>query len=175
MKPPPKQNHSDGLVARAVGTNAGRHLALYLREPNGLLIWRAFSEYRRAKLPVPENILAKLDQFANRLERASGTAEIAKAIEMHRAGGGSGGAAHAARLASRRDIAEAVEAAFEAGNWNGKKRTYAECYRIVGAERGEEPARIKAVHIEWTKDRRPLPMNPNLDLCEATKYWGSKR
>ena len=62
--------------------NAGRHIALYRRERNGLLIWRAFAEYRRAGLPVPDNIMAKLDEWAVALEGAWNDTQVANAIEM---------------------------------------------------------------------------------------------
>jgi hypothetical protein len=59
---------------------------LYLRERNGLLVWRAFAEYRKAGLPVPDNIMAKLDEWANALESAWTEQAVAAAIEMRNIG-----------------------------------------------------------------------------------------
>lgn len=85
---------------------ANRHLALYLRTGNGLLIWKAYREYRQHGLPVPENILAKLDQFADRLLRARGQKQIALALELTSSGGGSKGLALLVGQERARDIVE---------------------------------------------------------------------
>ena len=77
----PLVENSDSDHAYLVRYNARRHLALYMRERNGLLIWKAFAEYRRAGLPVPENILCKLDKWAQALQGAWTDKEVAAAIE----------------------------------------------------------------------------------------------
>lgn len=88
---------------------ASQHLRLYEREPVGLLVWRAFGEYRARGEPVPEIILAKFDKWASRLERASGAKGVAAAIEMTGEDGGPQGAAYLAAVERQRRIVSAVE------------------------------------------------------------------
>jgi len=51
----------DELAARQ---NANRHLALYLKTRDERLIWKAYQEFRNLDLEVPEELLKKLDEFA---------------------------------------------------------------------------------------------------------------
>jgi hypothetical protein len=69
------------FIAWCVRHNASRHLALHCKEPNGLLVWRAFQEYRAAGLPVPEELLVIFDRWATAVATAKNEGEVAKAIE----------------------------------------------------------------------------------------------
>jgi len=92
--------------------NAARHLALYQREPLGLLIFRAIAEYRRVGVQVPEELMQKLDAYTRALEMAAssaeaarGDAQVASAIEMGTINKKSGSARLKA-LERRRDVVE---------------------------------------------------------------------
>lgn len=74
------------FIAWAIRHNAARHLALYRRHSNGLLVWRAFQEYRGAGLPVPEEILGIFDKWAAAVQAADGEVEVAKAIQAETIG-----------------------------------------------------------------------------------------
>ena len=43
---------------------ANRHLHLYTKTHDDRLIWKAYQEFRKLSLPIPEEILKKLDEFA---------------------------------------------------------------------------------------------------------------
>jgi hypothetical protein len=87
---------------------AAEHLALYKRDRNGLLVWRAYREFRSEGLPVPEVILAKLDQWAAQLESASGAPQVANAIEMSGSRGGPQAAARLFDLERQRRVVKEV-------------------------------------------------------------------
>jgi len=146
------------LKAMAVRHNADRHLRLYLREKNGLLIFRAYLEYRRAGLEVPENILRKFDEWAAALlpshssHGANGDSEVAAAIEAETRG------RHTSlqRLASAesgRDAVEHLIHAEEAADGAGLSKTAA--LKAVAAERGVKAATLKVTKTRWLSPGRP--------------------
>jgi hypothetical protein len=120
MVTPPRRTKATPVVAKSppaewlsdfrrytVKRNADRHLALYLKTGDGLLIWRAYQEYRKAGLPIPENLLKKFDEFALRLERAGSAKEVATAFEMGSRSGPAGATLTKGRE-RQRDIVEYV-------------------------------------------------------------------
>lgn len=111
---------------------AARHLALYVETGDGLLIWRAYAEYRKAGARVPENILAKFDQFERRLAKATGANAVAKALEMAVAKGGAAGAARTVRAEKIRDIVERVSMLITHGPKRSKNDIYAEVAKTFG-------------------------------------------
>ena len=147
------------LRAALVRHNADRHLALYLREKNGLLIFRAYLEYRRAGLAVPENILRKFDQWASALlpdvsarRGASGDTEVAAAIESETRG------SHTSlqRLASAesgRDVVEHLVHAEEAAEAVGRSKT--DALNAVAAQRGIRAATLKVKKTRWLSPGQP--------------------
>lgn len=124
---------------------AGNHATLYPRERNGLLIWRAFAEYRAAGLPVPEPILRKFDEWASRLERASGADDVARAIDMTGPGGGPQGAAHLAKIERARAIVSAVQAL------TARNVSPAAAHARVARERGMTAAAVRMTCNRWSK------------------------
>ncbi len=157
------------LIRFAVKQNANRHLRLYLRTGDGLLIWHAYAEYRRHKLPVPENVLHLLDQVCFDLLHA-GTVlakhpsdripvQVAKALGMVRPGGGTRGAHAVAQSIMRRDIVEAVYGLMKAHAEQGKRITRDDAYKQIAAARGEDKRpdqwkHIKQVVIGWERPRK---------------------
>ena len=129
---------------------AGNHLLLYLRERNGLLVWRAYAEYRAAGVAVPENILAKLDQWASWLESASGAAEVARAIEMAPKSGPFG-AKHLLAVERRRAIASDVEHLRTHPNY---RASLAKIYARIAHERRTTAGNVKRIHAEWMHPAR---------------------
>ncbi len=68
----------------------------YERTGNGAHMWRAWRCLRLAGAPLPDWLLGFIDCCADKLERASSTAEVAEAIGfLHPKGGDSHGMAHA--------------------------------------------------------------------------------
>ncbi len=128
---------------------AWNHAALYPRERNGLLVWRAFAEYRAAGLPVPEAILLKFDEWAARLERVSGAEEVARAVEMTGPGdgrsGGPQGAAHLAKVERARAIVSAVEAL------TARNVSRAAAHARVARERGMTTAAVRMTCARWSR------------------------
>jgi len=133
----------DELSASLVRYSARRHLALYVRTRDGLLIWKAFSEYRKAGLPVPENILAKLDEFAQSLVAARGDSEIATALEMST--GAKGSQRIRLKQAERnRDVAEEYRIrVFEL------KQRPADAIKAVAANSNLSNGNVKRIVSEW--------------------------
>jgi len=86
-EPNTKDSDARKLEEFFVRHNANHWLRQYLNSRVGLHVWRAYAEYRRAGMPVPENILAKLDQWAAALGAAVTEKEVAAAIEMQAIGG----------------------------------------------------------------------------------------
>jgi hypothetical protein len=122
---------------------ANDHWRLYRRERNGLLIWRMYAEYREAGLPVPEPILRHFDEWARRLERASGTKEIAAAIEMTGPKGGPQGAAHLRKVEAQRDVVSEVEFLVSIGC------PVAEAIRRAAKSHHRSEAAVKALYQRW--------------------------
>jgi hypothetical protein len=140
------------------------HLRLYMREQEGLLIWRARAEYRSRGLPVPEDIERKLDQWAERLEHASGAAEIARAIEMARKGGGRSGANRLLDVERRRRIVFDVDSLLNNPRWNPESSPE-DRQRLakeqVAKQRRVSPWRITDICAEWkAAARKPEQVAP---------------
>lgn len=82
-------NEVDQSVIRVFVTQAADdHLSLYDVTGNGLLIWKAYAEYRQFGMPVPEAILAKLDEYGERLQTAKDANAVAKALDLQTGKGG---------------------------------------------------------------------------------------
>jgi hypothetical protein len=77
-----EEEEKDKLDAFFTRYNAGRELAMYEREKDGRFVWRAYLEYRRSGQPVPENILAILDQWAGAVLGARSVTDIPVALEL---------------------------------------------------------------------------------------------
>lgn len=121
------------------------HLLLYKRERNGLLIWRAFREYRSEGLPVPEVVLAKFDAWGERLERASGIKEIAAAIEMTGPKGGPKGAKHINAVEGQRRVVSAVALLVKLGMPLG------DAYKRVAKERRKTVGAVRLAYMRWIR------------------------
>jgi hypothetical protein len=124
---------------------AWSHLSLFPRERNGLLVWRAFAEHRAAGLPVPEAILRKFDEYAARLEGASGAQQVARAIDMTGPGGGPQGAAHLAKIERARAIVSAVQAL------TARNVSPAAAHARVARERGMTVAAVRMACNRWAR------------------------
>ena len=66
--------------------NVLRHLALYRRCRIGTLVWKSYRELRQHGQPIPEGLLAKLDEWAAALTMATDDSGVAAAIEMETKG-----------------------------------------------------------------------------------------
>ncbi|HMO48162.1 MAG TPA: hypothetical protein PKB14_19315 [Rubrivivax sp.] len=65
-------------LVRAVNKN----LDLYRHERNGLAVWRAIRICHKYGEPLPANIVAKLAQWGEALEKAATPREIARALDL---------------------------------------------------------------------------------------------
>lgn len=156
------------------------HLSLYLREGRGLLIWRAFRAYRRQGLPVPEIILEKLDQWADRLEIANGADEVAEAVEMKGHSKAPGrGPERLRALERKRHIVSRVARMIEhnKGIPAPDKLTITQIYERVALELKHshgttDGKHVKKIYREWVRPSKQEPgagLDKSLDA--AVKSW----
>jgi hypothetical protein len=144
----------DALKAEAANINARRHIELYKRERDGLLIWRAYAEIRKLGLEVPEAILRKFDAWGAALVAAADDHDVALAIEMTKGKKGS----QRARLIGaerRRDIVEL----YAAYTLNGHRRAK-DARALVARRFGTSPGNVAHIVTEWgglTKKRSGEP------------------
>jgi hypothetical protein len=150
----------DWEIARQAFRQAKGHVALYQFEPNGLLWWKAYRVFRSYGLPVHEEILQKFDEWAERLESASGAKQVAQAIEMSGSRGGAQAAARVHELERRRrvvtevafrlklkrpdqkmtEIYEAAARELRIPSWRSVQKTYTEWVR-QSREKAKKPGR----------------------------------
>lgn len=134
------------IEAFLVKYSADRHLALYLKTRDGLLIWQAYSEYRKHGMQVPEDILLKLDEYASALSRAVTPNEVAAAVEMKTKKGGIAGKTRTRAAERRRDIIEHVHVAISVGI--RPTVAYFEAAKRFGTTSG----RVKTLYNDWRND-----------------------
>jgi hypothetical protein len=138
--PPP----IDPVIARAEASTAAlRHMERFPRTGNGLLIWRAYMEFRRRGVEVPEWIFAKFDDWAYRLESASGARAIAEAIGMSMAKGGASGAAELSRTDESWRSARRVKELCAGG------KSVNAASRQVASELGKKHNTVRQAYIRW--------------------------
>lgn len=127
---------------------AARHLSLYPRDQIGLLYWYAYYEYRSRGLQVPEAILEKFDEWVTRLRDASGSTEVAVAIEMvTNRKGGAQGAARVTELLRNQAIATEVHRMLQM--YAGRKSA-TEVYTSVAKEFNLSSwRRAQNIYSEW--------------------------
>lgn len=136
------------LKAGIANYNAQRHLALFVKTGNGLLIWRAYQEYRKAGVPVPENILKKLDQFAERL--LDGDGDLLDALDLgFNKKGGQGPRLDLQAKQRGRDIVEFVR--YEQMRTDC---TLKEAYRLAAEKFCTTPGAIEKLCKDWPKRSR---------------------
>ncbi len=139
--------------ANALG-EADRLRRLFAATGNGLVVWRIFALYRRAGLPVPEDVLGAFDRFAGDLEQARGADAIARALRMSPDRGGSGGRAALSRSTAKLARLEHVAAAMRHRDLTlgtAGRRSDREVIARVAAERGESESLVRKA---WYEARR---------------------
>jgi hypothetical protein len=135
------------MKAYLVQTGARRELRQYLDSRIGLHVWRAYADFRLAGMPVPENILAKLDEWAAALERAENDAQVAAAIEMGTIG----------RKPAKTRMAAAERSYLVMEQLNIRERVLErkqqpmEAARAVAADQGLSLAIVKNMKTAWNK------------------------
>jgi hypothetical protein len=134
-----------------VNHSVGNLIGLYKMTLNGLVIWRIYREYREEGLAVPEAILEKFDQWATRLEHASGAPEVAAAIQMTGSKGGAQGAAALKRAEHRRQVASDVHQLLDF--YKGRIRP-SEAFSRVARLHRMKVSEVKAVWNRWNKEIR---------------------
>lgn len=157
-----------------VEESAARHMALYEVSGQGLLIWKAYAEYRQWQLPVPEKILAKLDEFGSNLQSAEDLAGVAKALEL--SGGGKGGPQRATLLRGlerSRDIVEAFRDQRIANRRLPKEnqRAVKELAQRVGDRFGISADEVQSRYSQWK--RRHAENDDNL-ISDLMKVLATK-
>jgi hypothetical protein len=156
---------SDDIRKDIADLKANRHLALYLKHGNGLLIWRAYIEYRKLELPIPENILNHLDLFANRLLSARGQSEIAAAVEMTTTkktgrGGGPQGRSLLTGQEHSRDIVEAFHIRRQVNNDALNKLDIKTLAAEVGKQFGISGDEVQTRYSQWISDPESVTEKP---------------
>lgn len=144
--------------------NANRHIALYLKTGDGLLIWRAYQEFRKNGFPVPEKILKKFDDFASALSNASGAQGIADAVEMAVSGGGSSGWRRTEKKERQRDIVEFVR---------DERKYTKKCPSSIEKEAAKRfdttPGAVKKLYSEWMRESKKS--QTNVDFNPLYRKW----
>lgn len=137
---------------------------LYRATGNTLIVWQVYALYRRAALPIPEDVLRMLDRFAEALQSASGAKETAQALGLTGEKGGAQGAAALAKASRHLHLVTDVYIRMEhdkvmpaAGRW-GSTRIYA----AVAKDHRTTAGAVKRAwlrHLEKAgarvKDRKP--------------------
>jgi len=172
MKNPVADALETAMKNKFARRNADRHLALYLRTRNGLLIWKAYMEYRQHGLPVPENILLWLDKVAGQLLVARGQEQIVAALEMT----GSGGGPQAASLLRGQENARNIVEQFrDARDASVKKRAIHDIAHEVGQNFGITAENVKSRYSQWKSatPKQPAPADNSaqglIDLFSKVK------
>jgi len=137
---------SAAIRADVAQYNAQRHWALYRKTKDGLLVWRMYQEFRKAGVPVPEAIMRKLDQFAERLASAGSADEVAEALQMKQKRGGAAGATKTRGAERSRDIVEAVLNAIRFGGKNPTK-----AYAEIAERFGTTNKYVKNLYTRWMR------------------------
>lgn len=147
-EPDAQQSLSEALAEGAARHNANRHLALYRKTGNGLLIWQAYREFRQQGLTVPEEILRKLDQYAARL--LDGEVDLLTALDLKfNRKGGAGPRKDLQHKQRRRDIVESVH---QLHHLSGK--TLAEAYKLTARRFHTTSGRVEDLWHNWPKKSR---------------------
>ena len=148
----------DQLQKLKAEQNAKQHLALFEHTQNGLLIWRAYLEYRKIGAPVPEAILKKLDSYANRL--LSENMDLLDALDLRfNYKGGSGPRDDLRKKEHAGRVVEQVATYRQATG-----ATLAEAFRHVAEKRNAipgittSPGAIKKLWYDWQKRKR-IPLD----------------
>lgn len=145
------------FLCRIASHNAARHRALYEKKKDGLLLWKAYQEFRRCQIGIPDWLLKEFDGIAKRLESASTAKSVAEALQMATRGGGMAGAKRTRSTEYQRDIVEQVMGllnAFSEDEPNGavpKKMTRADAYRRVAASTGCSVANVRKYYQDWDR------------------------
>jgi len=134
--------------------NANRHLALYTKTNDGLLIWKAYQEFRKNNLAIPEEILKVLDEFALNLNIASGNKEIANAINMSVSKGGCAGWKRTLAKEKQRDIIEFIHL----GRKN--KRNPVTTNKDAAKRFNTTVGYVKKLYSEWVKESKFTNSSP---------------
>ena len=156
-KPTKKADPIAVLRRLSVVCEANRHLALYLKTGDGLLIWRAYQECRSGGLPIPESILKKFDQFGVRLVDSESVQDIAKALEMA-SDSGPAGARRTRGREHQRNIVEYVHLLRGLAQRVGLQREADDIYADAAKRFHTTKGYAKRLYLEWTRvpgqDRR---------------------
>ena len=145
--------------------HAANHISLYLRELNGLLIWRAYREYRARGVPVPENILEKFDQWGARLEAVANQRQACEALELN-VGTGYVKSGAGTLLNDKERIRAIVSAADQMIQRKRPRITKEEAYRRVAAEFGVTPGAVKKAYQRWFRESDAHNARPAISIFE---------
>lgn len=141
----------------AADCNAERHLALYKKTRNGLCVLRAYQEYRRLQLPVPEVILQWIDGAAEHLLAARGQKEIVAALGLTGKGGGPQGASILIGQERQRDIVEAFRDARIANDRATPPRPIKDVAERVGRRFNVSANHVQVLAAQWGKASKGKP------------------
>lgn len=125
---------------------AAMHMGRYPHTRNGLLIWRAYLEFRSRGLSPPDWILTKFDQWAKDLEQSEGASDVAAAIEMYSSKGGPGAAARLRQSEDGWRIANQVHRLTRRGGGN---MTDMDAFRTIGSIEGMKAGTVKQTYLRW--------------------------
>lgn len=148
---------------------AGNDWALYLREPNGLLVWHAFLAFRRRGVPVHETILARLEHYARSVLAApDNAAAVLRALELQPRGKVPAHA-HLRNTQRTRLVVSQVHALV---NHPSIKISQAEAFRRVASRHaGMTPDQVKAMWKRWHRKTAELERDP-AKAARSVFDWG---
>lgn len=156
---------ADRMRRDLAGYNAHRHMALYRREPVGLLVWKAFLEYRQAGQPVPEIVLSIIEAWAEKMVRAKDDHQLAAAMES---GTVRSKTAHQRMLAAERNR-DVMEHLSIREHELGQSSTVAT--REVAAQFGMTIGSVKTLKSRWRNGPSPQDQEGSTAGSELQATW----
>lgn len=146
----------EAFAAFAARHNADRHLELHKKTKQGALVWKAYSEFRKAGVPVPEDVLVQLDRIGAGLLAAKDQREVMRALGMVNRTGGPQRRALLQGVERQRDMVEHYRNLREANAARpvDKRRKVGELAKETAQRFGVSAQQVRTRYSEWKKATR---------------------
>lgn len=143
-------------------------LALYRGTRDARYVWRAIALFHEAGRPLPPEFMAKLADWAGRVQQLSDPKKIAAALELTGSEKRHVGPSHSRAHERRWRLASEVQTVRRLR----PKLTLAEAIAIVARNRGMSEAKIKKdYHAVFTAPRGKAKASAAQDLSQVMTRW----
>lgn len=158
----------DGLEEQEFNCDIQNELALYRGTGDARYVWRAIAQFQEAERPLPTEFMAKLADWAGRVQQLSDPKKIAAALELSGSEKQHVGPKHSRAYERRWRLASEVQTVRRLR----PKLTLAESIAIVARNRGLNHAKVKKdYHAIFTAPlRKPRALNGE-DLSKVIDRW----